>query len=171
MAAEATHEDARLLLELYNLRREKVLRRARAFVQKDLKFKDFKDYTKKYPDMSKQGTYVGMVMGYWDMACTLVSKGLLNEELFNSVTFEHVGLWFKLRPLVDGWRKQYQYPEFLRAVETVALRHPGAAMMQAAVQPKGKSRKSDGGKKGKKKEKKKEPARPPAPAADDDEDE
>jgi hypothetical protein len=159
MASEATHDDARLLLELYNLRREKVLRRARDFVQKDLKFKDFKDYTKKYPDGSKQGTYVAMVTGYWDMACTLVEKGLLNEDLFNATTFEHVGVWMKLRPLVDGWRKKYHYPQLMRAMETVANRHPGMAAFEQAANPKAKGKKSDGGSKGKKSQ----PEKPPAP--------
>ena len=127
MASEPTHEDAKLLLELYDLRREKVLRRARDFVQRDCKFKDFKDFKKRYPDGSKQSRYVGMVLGYWDLACTLVMKGLLNEELFNSTNFEHVGVWFKLRPIVEAWRKEYQFPDAMRSLETVAGRHPLAA--------------------------------------------
>ena len=134
MPAQPTQEDARLLLELYDLRRERRLRRARDFVQQ-CKFKDFADFDKKYPEGSKERTSTGMVMGYWDMACTLVEKGLLNEELFTATTFEHVGVWFKLKPVAEAYRKKYNYPGIAKALEAVASRHPGAAMQQAAGKP------------------------------------
>lgn len=135
MASAPTREDAKLLLQLYDLRREKALRRARDFVQRDLKFKNFKDFEKKHPQGTKERTYVGMVMGYWDMVCTFVSKGLLNEELFNLTTFEHVGVWFKLKPVAEGYRKAFNYPGIAQALETVATRHPGAAAMQGQMPP------------------------------------
>jgi hypothetical protein len=148
MPNPATHEDARLLLELYNLRREKVLRRARDFVQQDCKFKNFKDFTKKYPEGSKKATYVGMVLGYWDLACTLVNKGLINQDLFNSTTFEHVGVWVKLKPLVEAWREAYSYPGIAAALEAVAGAHPAAPSSQHTEAEAGK-----GAKKKKKKKK------------------
>ncbi|MBI3695032.1 MAG: DUF4760 domain-containing protein [Acidobacteria bacterium] len=130
--AEPTQEDAKLLLQLYDLRREKVLRRARDFVQRDCKFKDYKDFTKRYPEGAKEHAYVGMALGYWDMACTLVVKGLLNEDLFHSTNFEHVALWYKFRPLVENWRKEFQHPGIMQAMETLASRHPAAAAFQPA---------------------------------------
>ncbi len=127
MPSEPTHEDAKLLLQLYDLRREKMLRRARDFVQKGCKFKNPKDFSKRYPDGSKERTYVGMALGYWDLACTLVLKGLINEELFNETNFEHVALWFKFKPLAEAWRKEYKYDGIMRSMETLATRHPAAA--------------------------------------------
>ncbi|HYM13881.1 MAG TPA: hypothetical protein VEU62_24295 [Bryobacterales bacterium] len=134
MAKAPTREDAKLLLQLYDLRREKALRKARDFVQSDLKFKDFKDFEKRYPQGTKERTYVGMVMGYWDMTCTFVSKGLLNEELFSLTTFEHVAVWFKLKPVAEAYRKMFNHAGIAQALETVATRHPGAAAMQAVMQ-------------------------------------
>jgi len=128
MASPATHEDAKLLLQLYDLRREKRLRQARDFVQRDCKFKDYKDFQKRYPEGSKQATYIGMVLGYWDMACTLVEKGLIAEDLFNATNYEHVWMWQKLRPLIEAWRKQYSFPAYAAALEAVANRHPAAAV-------------------------------------------
>jgi len=127
MGSPATHEDARLLLELYDLRREKRLRQARDFIGKDCKFKDYKDFQKRYPEGSKQSTYVGMVAGYWELACTLVAKGLIAEDLFNATNFEHVAVWFKLRPVIEGWRKQYGYDQIMKNLEVVATSHPAAA--------------------------------------------
>ncbi len=153
--AQASHQHAQLLLQLYDLRREKVLRRARDFVQRDLKFKDFKDYRKRYPEGSKEARFVGMVLGYWDLACTLVVKGLIDEDLFNSTNFEHVSVWFKVKPLADAWRKQYKYPEMMTALESVASSHAAAAMF--GEQPKAKPVKQAEAKKPK----------PPEPDEDD----
>lgn len=147
MPSEATHDDARLLLELYDLRRERRLRRARDFVQRDCKFKDFPDFEKKYPEGSKERTSTGMVLGYWDLACTLVAKGLLNEDLFNATNFEHVSVWFKLKPVIEAYRKKYNYPGIAQALETVASRHPGAANQQAPSKAQGKT-KAPAGKRG-----------------------
>ena len=141
MAADANHEDARLLLELYDLRREKVLRRARDFVGQDLKFKDFQDYQKRYPEGGKQSRYVAMVLGYWDLACALVARGLINEELFNATNFEHVGVWFKLRPVVEALRKRYRSEWIMKSLETVATRHPGAATYAQMMEGDGKKAK------------------------------
>ncbi len=125
MASEPTQEDAKLLLQLYDLRREKLLRRARDFVQRGCKFKNYKDFEKRYPLGSKERNYIGMVLGYWNLACTLVGKGLLNEELFQATNFEHVGLWFKFKPVVEEFRKQLKHPVFA-SLEAVAGRHPAA---------------------------------------------
>ena len=141
MPSQPTQDDAKLLLELYDLRRERRLRRARDFVQQECKFKDFADFDKKYPEGSKERTSIGMVMGYWDMACTLVENGLLNEELFTATTFEHVGVWFKLKLVAEAYRKKYNYPGIAKALETVASRHPGAGQYAASKpQPAAKAR-------------------------------
>ena len=127
MATGPTYEGARLLLQLYDLRREKALRRARDFVNRDLKFKNVKDFNKRYPEGSKGMRSIGMVMGYWETACALVSRGLIDEELFNAVTYEHLEVWKKLAPLVAAWRKQWQAPQMMQALEEVAKRHPAMA--------------------------------------------
>ena len=143
MVSEPTQEDAKLILELYDLRREKALRRARDFVQKGCKFKNYKDFNKRYPEGSKERTYVGMALGYWDLACTLVVKGLINEDLFNATNFEHVGLWFKFQPLAEAWRKEYKYDGIMRSLETLASRHPAAATYRPKQKGKAKAAPSE----------------------------
>src|SRR5713226_3751118 len=127
MALDATKEDAQLLLQLYELRSEKMLRRASEFAQHGCQFKNYKDFQKRYPEGSKKRAHIRMALGYWDMACALVVKGLINEELFNAANSEHVGLWFKFKPLAEAWRNELQTPDFLRSLETAAVRHPAAA--------------------------------------------
>ncbi len=147
MPSHATHEDAKLLLQLYDLRREKRLRQARDFIGRELKFKDYKDFQKRYPDGSKGGLFIGMVLGYWDMACALVVRGLIAEELFNATNYEHMAVWQKLKPVIEAWRKQYNYPDFAKSLETVASRHPAAAASAPAEEDKkGKAKKKPAGK-------------------------
>jgi hypothetical protein len=168
--ASPSHEDAKLLLELYDLRREKRLRQARDFIGHSLKFKDYKDFQKRYPEGSKEGTFIGMVLGYWDMACTLVNRGLIAEDLFQETNFEHVAVWFKLKPIIEAWRKEYQFPDFAKSLEAVATRHPGASYFQPPAGEKAKSnpkRKT----KAKKAASKPAPEAPSALAEPDDEDE
>ena len=171
MASHATHEDAKLLLRLYDLRREKKLRRARDFVGRDLKFKDFKDFQKRYPDGSKEGLFIGMVLGYWDMACTLVAKGLIAEDLFNSTNYEHLAIWQKLQPVIEAWRRQYNYPDFAKSLEAVASRHPAAVTAAAEDDKKGKAKKKLETDKDRKSARSDEAAKKAAKPRDADEDE
>ncbi len=129
MSSDATSEDATLLLRLYELRSEKLLRRARDFVQNGCKVTNYKDFQKRYPEGSRKRSQIDMVVEYWETACTLATKGLINEELFNSTNFEHVTLWIKLRPLAQAWRAELKNPDFLRSLEAVAHRHPAAAAL------------------------------------------
>jgi len=170
MTSQATHEDAKLLLQLYDLRREKKLRQARDFVGRELKFKDFKDFQKRYPDASKGGLFIGMVLGYWDMACTLVAKGLIAEDLFNATNYEHVAVWQKLKPIIEAWRKQYNYPDFAKNLEAVANRH-AAAGIQAEEDKKGKAKKKPPADKDKKSARSDEAAKKAAKPRDAEEDE
>jgi hypothetical protein len=172
MPSHATHEDAKLLLQLYDLRREKRLRQARDFVGRDLKFKDYKDFQKRFPNGSKGGLFIGMVLGYWDMACTLVVKGLIAEDLFNATNYEHVAVWQKLKPIIEAWRKQYNYPEMAKSLEAVTARHPALASVQAEDDKKGKAKKKPGADKDRKSARSDEAARKVAkPRVDEDEDE
>ncbi len=171
MPSHATHEDAKLLLQLYDLRREKKLRQARDFVGRELKFKDYKDFQKRYPDASKGGLFIGMVLGYWDLACTLVAKGLIAEDLFNATNYEHVAVWQKLKPIIEAWRKQYNYPDFAKSLEAVAGRHPAAASAPAEEDKKGKAKKKPQTDKDKKSARSDEAAKKAAKPRDADEDE
>ena len=127
MTLDATNGGARLLLHLYELRSKRLLRRASSFVQNGCRFLNYRDFQKRYPEGSKKRAHITMVLGYWDLACALVVKGLINEELFNSTNAEHVGLWFKFQPLAEAWRRELKAPDFLRSLETAAIRHPAAA--------------------------------------------
>src|ERR1035438_9694939 len=79
--SQATTQDAEVILKLYDLRREPVMREARTFL---LGFapQSTDDLMALVGDLSlKENAYLRQVVGYWEMAASLVLRGALNEEL------------------------------------------------------------------------------------------
>jgi hypothetical protein len=133
MPDSPTHHDAELLLRVFDLRREKRLRDSRDFMLQKCWAQDYASFKKKYPDNSPARRHWGMVFGYWEMVCALVHRGLLNEELFNSCTTEHVYLFVKFRKVIEGFRQEFGYPGLLAEIEAVATRHPVFAGIERRV--------------------------------------
>jgi hypothetical protein len=128
------NHDADLLLRLYDMRREAVLRDARKFVTSpDFVFGTYDEMKQKYPQGSQGATYIGMVLGYWDMVCALVDQGLLNEELFFTTTYEHTSVWEKLKSYVVGGRITYGAPWWCSSYERVVAKQQ--AWMKAKSTP------------------------------------
>ena len=82
METKPTHEQAQLHLQLYDLRREARLRQARDWFFKNYNVNSFDDAMRIASPGTEEGTFVGMVLGYWEQACALLDYGLLHEGLF-----------------------------------------------------------------------------------------
>ena len=78
---QATYEDANLILKLYELRRDEALRKARAWFVNQFKVTTAEEMIQKYPFGSQENTNIRMVIGYWDMACSFITAGVLNQDL------------------------------------------------------------------------------------------
>lgn len=63
-----THDQARLQLQLYDLRREAKLRQAREWFTQNYFVDSMEDSNRIAPPGSQEGTYVMMVLTYWDQA-------------------------------------------------------------------------------------------------------
>jgi hypothetical protein len=93
MGTKPTYEQAQLHLQVYDLRREARLRQARDWFAKNFVVQTFDDAMKLAPEGSESGTFVGMVIGYWEQACALLNYDLLHEELFFETSGEFFGVW------------------------------------------------------------------------------
>ena len=122
---QATYEDANLILKLYELRRDETLRKARAWFGQQFKATTAEEMIQKYPMGSQESTNIRMVIGYWDMACSLVTAGVLNQELFFESNGEMLVVWEKLRSLIPGFRQFTGNPKSLSNLEKV-----GAAFIE-----------------------------------------
>jgi hypothetical protein len=118
-------ESALLNLKLYDLRREPVLREARAWFLRDFS-----------PDsLAALGAIVSgernasfrMVLGYWDMAASLVTSGAIDAAAFLSAHGEIFATFGKVQPFLDEIRQASGEPDFCAHMEQVVLADPNAS--------------------------------------------
>jgi hypothetical protein len=116
-------QDADLILKLYDLRRETVMREARNwfFSFNPTSVQDVIEAL-----MSEQSGYYRMVISYWDMAAAMVNNGAIDEQLFNETNGEHLFVYSKVAPVLEEVRTLFGNPDFLRNLETLVKRIPDA---------------------------------------------
>jgi hypothetical protein len=122
MAKKPTFEQAQLHLQVYDLRREARLREARDWFQKNYRAQTFEEAMRIAPFGTEQGTFVGMVLGYWEQACALLNYGLLHEDLFFETSGEFFGVWEALKPAAAEFREKLADPNALANLERAAQR-------------------------------------------------
>ena len=113
--------DADLILKLYDLRREKVMREARNwfFTFNPTSAADYMEAM-----MGEHSGYLRMVISYWDMAASLVNNGAVDEQMFNDANGEHVFIFAKIEPILEELRQQWNQPDMLKHFETLVRRIP-----------------------------------------------
>jgi hypothetical protein len=115
------HDDAELILKLYDLRREPVMREARnwMFTFNPTSVQDVIDVL-----MSEHSGHYRMVISYWDMAAAMVNNGAIDETLFNETNGEHLFVYSKIEPVLAEVRTLFGNPDFLHNLESLVKRIP-----------------------------------------------
>jgi hypothetical protein len=117
-----THEQGQLQLQLYDLRREAKLRQAREWFTQNYFVDSFDDSMRIAPFGSQEGTYLMMILSYWDQACAYLNHGLLHEQLFFETSGEFYGVWDRMKPVVPSMRQMFRQNLFLANMEKAAVR-------------------------------------------------
>ena len=117
-------ESAQLILKLFELRREPVLREARQWF-----VADFNPLT--YEECAAiiggpRNSAFRMVISYWDMAASLVTHGAIDADMFRAANNEIVATFAKVEPFVEKIRASRGAPNFCRHMESVVMGAPGA---------------------------------------------
>jgi hypothetical protein len=118
MAKKPNASDAQLILQLYNLRREPVMRVARQFVTSEFwpqNYDEFKAVVTGYG--TEPNAWFRQVMTFWNMVAALVLRGAVNEQLFFETNNEPYFLWAKFGGYISQARKDQVDPEFLSHLE------------------------------------------------------
>lgn len=115
-------EGADLLLKLYELRREPVLREARSWFLTDLNPTTFTELAQVVG--GERNASFRMVLGYWDMAASFVTFGAIDSEMFRAASHELITTFAKVQPFLAELRAVSGAPEFCRHIEEV-LNVPG----------------------------------------------
>ena len=118
-------ESADLILKLYDLRREKKMRKARNWIF-GYNPTSVDDYMKTMMD-DEVGGYLRMVVSYWDMAATLVNQGAIDADMFNATAGEHIMVFAKIEPILADLRAMWDMPEALSNLEKVIMDRPDGA--------------------------------------------
>ena len=125
MAKKPTTADAHLILELYDLRREAEMRKARAWFAGEF-FPQSADYFLKVARAmgTQENAWLRQVSGYWGIVTSFVLTGVLNEELFLQPGFsgELFLIYAKIHPIVKDLRKVLNDPEFYLNIEKAVTR-------------------------------------------------
>jgi len=116
----ATYEDATLLLRLYELRREDKLRQARDWFGKNFHATTLEELDKLCPMGSQENAYFRMISGYWEMAASFVTNGVLHRELFIQNAHEMLFYWLRISDIVPLMRERMGNPNMAKNVEAVA---------------------------------------------------
>ena len=123
-------EDAKLILKLYDLRREAVMREARTWfiTFNPQSAEDFLNVL-----ISDKSGYYRMVVSYWDMAASLVNNGAIDAQMFNDANGEHLFVYAKVEPFLADLRRQFDNPEFLAHLEKLVKQIPNIEERLTAI--------------------------------------
>jgi hypothetical protein len=109
-------DEAALILKLYELRREEVMRKARAWYVRDFNPVTIDDFMQAM--MGENSSYLRMVVSYWDMAAALVNEGAVNLQMFDKANAEHIVVFSKFEKILPEIRATIA-PHFARSLETL----------------------------------------------------
>jgi len=118
-------ESAELNLKLFELRREPVLREARAWFLREFNPETYAELEAEI--RGEHNAWFRMVLGYWDMAASLVTTGAIDGGAFLAAHTEIFGAFCKIQPFLGELRAATGEPGFLRHLETVVMAAPDAA--------------------------------------------
>ena len=122
MPKKPTIADAQLITQLYDLRREAEMRKARNWWAGEFFPQSADDFLKVVWAMGTQeNNWLRQVAGYWELAASLVLHGTVNETLFLEPAFsgEMFLIFAKLHPFLQDVRAKMQNPRLLANVERV----------------------------------------------------
>ncbi len=122
MPKKPTPADDELILKLYDLRREAEIRKARNWWLADFWPETADDVMKVAQAMGTQeNAWLRQVVGYWELAASLVVHGTLNDTLFLEPAFsgEMFLIFAKLHSFLKDVREKMQSPRMLANVEAV----------------------------------------------------
>jgi hypothetical protein len=124
-------ESAGLILKLYELRREKKLRKARQWFAAQ-KFASMQDVLG--AARGKDNAYFRMVTSYWDMVGAIVLHGGIDAPMFHEANNEHVYVYAKLQPYLIELRATIKQPTYLMRLQRLIESMPDGAERVAGMQ-------------------------------------
>jgi len=124
MGKSPTAADAQLILQLYDLRREAEMRKARNWWLVTFWPRTADEFIKVATALgSQENNWLRQVGGYWDLAASLVLHGTIHPDLFLEAGFsgEMFFIYAKIQPILKELREKMESPGLLSNVEKVIM--------------------------------------------------
>ena len=115
-------ESALLNLQLFDLRREPVLREARSWFVNDFNPESTAELIAIVS--GERNASFRMVLGYWDMAASLVTTGAIDGDAFRASHGEIFATFSKIQPFLSEVRAASGEPDFGKHIEAVVMATP-----------------------------------------------
>ncbi|HTZ73482.1 MAG TPA: hypothetical protein VMB47_06155 [Candidatus Aquilonibacter sp.] len=137
MAKKPTVDDARLILELYDLRREAEMRKARQWWLATFWPAGADDFLKVQAAAgTPENNWYRQASSYWNMAAHMVLKGAINEALFFDTSFcgEMYFMFAKVKPFLKELREKTQNPAMFGNIEKAIMGSSVGKQQFAAIE-------------------------------------
>ncbi len=112
------------ILKLYELRREKQMRKARQWYFTDFDPKSAMDIVGLFRAGERPSANFRMITSYWDTACSFVLNGGIDEKMFVDSASEYILVFAKVQPFLAEIRQMFSEPGFLLNLETLVMKIP-----------------------------------------------
>jgi hypothetical protein len=116
-----SHDDANLILRLYELRREERMRQARSWFGAKFTFKTLEEFDQVCPFGTEENASFRMVASYWEMVASFLNSEVLDRELFYKSGNELLFVYLRLSDLIPILRKRHEDPTLYAELEQAAL--------------------------------------------------
>jgi hypothetical protein len=128
----ATPADAEIILKLYELRTESLLRQARAWMTEEFWPATVDDFfAVVFNPADSHSSWFRQVTGYWEMAAAMVLHGAVSPDLFADCNAEGFFLLAKFSPILERIRERM--PGFLAKTSELVTRFPAATARYEVV--------------------------------------
>jgi hypothetical protein len=117
-------QDALVILKLYEMRSETLMRAARAWFFSDFHPTSGMDILALLRSGERQSAYYRMVGSHWEVAASLVNNGAIDEKIFLEANTEHVMVYAKLQPFLAEIREAIGEPDYLTHLEQLVMKVP-----------------------------------------------
>jgi hypothetical protein len=126
------HHDAEIVMRLYDLRREAVMRESRDTLMTGFWPRSYEDViaiTKREHELNRAWRQVGT---FWEMAYGMVRHGIVNAEYFLESNGEGIFLFGKVQPFLESYRNDVN-PLSFRNAEWLSVECPPGRAIFAVI--------------------------------------
>ena len=117
-------QDVMAILKLYELRRDDKLRQARRWYFTEFNPTSGKEIVRLDVSGERESANFRMVTSFWDMACSFVNNGAIDEKLFLDSNTEHIFVFAVIEPYLAEMRELFGEPDYLENLEKLVTRIP-----------------------------------------------